>query len=464
MHGRAQKFKEVERRQHRRRQNTTTKPLAMVASHSRFRAAAQSGNLDAVKKLFERHGQSLVNGTQLLTRNTALHMASGSGHLEVVRYLVETCRAAVDAKNADEDTPLHIASQNCRTLVVQYLVEHGGANVHAVNAYGFAPGDIRLKFMSSSAKRTVIEYLESRRQLASGLAASGNVPAPSPLQIAASPVVEHVESKLSLLDEVRQGNLVQVKCLLEHECNVETRDSDGATPLLLAVTKGHSEIAHCLLQMGRANVEAANKYGQTALHIASQNGDLPLVVMLVSDFGASVHTLDNDRKTPVEFATQEGKIEVVSYFESLQRMKQTDQFQVQRDIMTTAMNGNETFAVSEDYVEYIRTDCILGTGFFGTVYKGVDKVLGGTFAIKVLHREILAGGDIEEVRQAKETFRKEQQVSDWSKHILLLNAVLLFHAASSHLRCFRLFHTFVIQTWLPSMHIASPTKFGAVAI
>jgi ankyrin repeat protein len=361
-----------------------------------------------------------------MTRNTPLHMASGSGHLEVVRYLVETCRAAVDIGNADGDTPLHLASQNCHTAVVRYLVEHGSANVHATNAYGFAPGDIRLKLMSSSTKRMVIEYLESRRQLASAFATGENVPAPSLPQIAASPVVEHLESKVSLLDEVRRGNLAQVKWLLEQECNVETRDGDGATPLLLAITKGHSEIAHCLLQMGRANVEAANNYRQTALHIASRNGDLPLVVMLVSDFGASAHALDDNGKTPFELATQEGKIEVMAFFESLKLMKQTDQFQVQRDIMTAAMNSSETLAVSEDYVEYLRTDCILGAGFFGTVYKGVDKGTGCTFAIKVLHREILAGGDVEEVRQAKETFKKEQQVSRRPKHVLILNDVLLF--------------------------------------
>ena len=60
----------------------------------------------------------------------ALQRASEKGHLEVVKYLVEECRANV---HADNDWALRLASENGHLEVVKYLVLNGGANVHALN-------------------------------------------------------------------------------------------------------------------------------------------------------------------------------------------------------------------------------------------------------------------------------------------------------------------------------------------
>ena len=59
-----------------------------------------------------------------ITRSTPLHVASSSGHLEVLRILVES-GADVNARNVTHLTPLHIASLEGNAETVQLLIERG---------------------------------------------------------------------------------------------------------------------------------------------------------------------------------------------------------------------------------------------------------------------------------------------------------------------------------------------------
>lgn len=57
-------------------------------------------------------------------RSTALHAASYNGHLDVVRYLVESAGASVTAQTGEDGwTPLHCAALNGYLPVVKYLCE-----------------------------------------------------------------------------------------------------------------------------------------------------------------------------------------------------------------------------------------------------------------------------------------------------------------------------------------------------
>jgi hypothetical protein len=54
---------------------------------------------------------------------TALHLASGDGHLEIVKYLVETCHVDKEIEDNDARTPLHHASDTGNLEIAQYLIE-----------------------------------------------------------------------------------------------------------------------------------------------------------------------------------------------------------------------------------------------------------------------------------------------------------------------------------------------------
>jgi hypothetical protein len=65
---------------------------------------------------------------------TTLHLAASSGHLEVVRFLVEK-GAKVDAMDSEMRTALHLAAQNGHSQVVSLLKEKH-ANLEAEDTDG----------------------------------------------------------------------------------------------------------------------------------------------------------------------------------------------------------------------------------------------------------------------------------------------------------------------------------------
>lgn len=79
--------------------------------------------------------------------------------------------------------------------------------------------------------------------------------------------------------------------LLQHEANIDIRDRDGATPLLLAVISGFDDGVKIMLAV-HANVDAANRLGETPLLKAVQLRNMVIARMLL-DAGANPDANDN---------------------------------------------------------------------------------------------------------------------------------------------------------------------------
>ena len=84
-------------------------------------AAAATGHLDVVKLLIERNAD--VDG-RTLTNSTPLRAAAYDGRLDIVNCLVEN-GADVNARNNFENTPLMVACYNGHMNVVTYLIKRG---------------------------------------------------------------------------------------------------------------------------------------------------------------------------------------------------------------------------------------------------------------------------------------------------------------------------------------------------
>lgn len=86
---------------------------------------------------------------------TPLHFAAAKGHLEIVTYLVETCKAKVGEKNADGWAPLHFAAQEGNLKIIQYFVEKRGVNAHEKESNGLTA----LHIASSQGHLDIVQYL-----------------------------------------------------------------------------------------------------------------------------------------------------------------------------------------------------------------------------------------------------------------------------------------------------------------
>ena len=119
---------------------------------------------------------------------------------------------------------------------------------------------------------------------------------------------------MSLLGAVSYGKVDVAKSLLEKGANVNERDPDGNTPLMIAAA-GNEYLPYPvpLVQVlidARASLEARDSKGRTALHRAAAEGKTD-VVGLLADSGALINKQANDGATPLFYAVQSGKLPVV---------------------------------------------------------------------------------------------------------------------------------------------------------
>ncbi|NBP01988.1 MAG: ankyrin repeat domain-containing protein [Proteobacteria bacterium] len=93
--------------------------------------------------------------------------------------------------------------------------------------------------------------------------------------------------------------------------DVNHKNSQGITPLMLAAHNGHPDIVRLLLKRGALVNERSKSEGFSALYLSIQNRHTPdvqyAVVKLLLEYGAAVDTIDNHKKTPLILASQYSK-------------------------------------------------------------------------------------------------------------------------------------------------------------
>uniref|UniRef100_A0A8C5H5K7 Fem-1 homolog A n=1 Tax=Gouania willdenowi TaxID=441366 RepID=A0A8C5H5K7_GOUWI len=150
---------------------------------------------------------------------TPLLVASRYGHLEVVDYLLEHCKANVELGGGPP--PLWAASAAGHLPVVKTLLKHGASVNNAT--------------LTNS----------------------------TPLRAACF-----------------DGHLSIVRYLVEHKADMEIANRHGHTCLMISCYKGHKEIAKFLLDRG-ADVNRKSVKGNTALHDCAESGSLDIMKMLL---------------------------------------------------------------------------------------------------------------------------------------------------------------------------------------
>jgi hypothetical protein len=122
----------------------------------------------------------------------------------------------------------------------------------------------------------------------------------SPAQ-ASPPYVEATRDiDLQLLDESQRDEPATVRRLLKQGANVEARDQNGFTPLVLATSSGLTSTVTVLLEAG-ANTEAKDDDGSTPLMRSAIVGNAAIAKILIRS-GANVEARDDGGRTPLILA------------------------------------------------------------------------------------------------------------------------------------------------------------------
>lgn len=93
-------------------------------------------------------------------------------------------------------------------------------------------------------------------------------------------------SRGALSHTICAGNIERVKYLVERGVDINEKDNEGSTPLILAAILGNAEVVGLLINKG-ADIEAKNAHGQTALSAAAgiRRNNIDILRLLV-DKGA----------------------------------------------------------------------------------------------------------------------------------------------------------------------------------
>ncbi|XP_023674335.1 protein fem-1 homolog A [Paramormyrops kingsleyae] len=223
--------------------------------------AARDGKLKLIQKLLSNKSPEELEALaeEKTQGGTPLLIASRYGHLEVVEYLLEHCKANVElggSVNFDGETiegapPLWAASAAGHLPVVRTLLKHG-----------------------ASVNNTTLTNS-------------------TPLRAACF-----------------DGHLEIVRYLVEHRADMEVANRHGHTCLMISCYKGHKEIAKFLLERG-ADVNRKSVKGNTALHDCAESGSLDIMKMLLK-CNARMER-DGYGMTPLLAASVTGHTNIVEY-------------------------------------------------------------------------------------------------------------------------------------------------------
>uniref|UniRef100_A0A4W3GDN1 Serine/threonine-protein phosphatase 6 regulatory ankyrin repeat subunit C-like n=1 Tax=Callorhinchus milii TaxID=7868 RepID=A0A4W3GDN1_CALMI len=184
---------------------------------------------------------------------TPLHLGAQKGYNRLVKLLVDTHGASIDALSLSKQTPLHLAAVNGQLNVCSSLLNMK-ANVNATDIHGQTP----LHLATENDHSEVVKlFLKHKPELVT----SANVEGSTCAHIAAS-----------------KGSVAAIKELLKFS-RASVTSTNTSTALHLAATGGHAEVVKVLLEAG-ASATDENAEGMNAIHLAAKNGHINVLEAL----------------------------------------------------------------------------------------------------------------------------------------------------------------------------------------
>ncbi|WP_369695319.1 ankyrin repeat domain-containing protein [Gracilinema caldarium] len=240
--------------------------------------------------------------------NTPLFEAITSGVPASVELLLEAGSDPM-ARNLNGDTPLHIAVASNQKEICNLLLTRGSA-IHAQNAAGKTPFQLAMAGSSD-----IVNTLLTKDRLS-----LSDDYGRSPLHIAilaGAPVgiiktIMELGARLNIIDSQGKTPLrlaVEVEAwdtaryLIDSGSDIFIKASDGESPADLAITKGPTVIK---VLLNSKNINNRDSMGNTLLHYAASKGNSEVITTLL-ELGAIKNIKNNDDETPYDTAKRWGR-------------------------------------------------------------------------------------------------------------------------------------------------------------
>eukprot|EP00349_Pseudokeronopsis_sp_Brazil_P004761 CAMPEP_0202970320 /NCGR_PEP_ID=MMETSP1396-20130829/16282_1 /ASSEMBLY_ACC=CAM_ASM_000872 /TAXON_ID= /ORGANISM="Pseudokeronopsis sp., Strain Brazil" /LENGTH=253 /DNA_ID=CAMNT_0049698735 /DNA_START=59 /DNA_END=820 /DNA_ORIENTATION=- len=236
----------------------------------------------------------LLAENQLPTEeNISLYHASKEGNLsEIERLLTLGAKPNFFLKPEEQKNALHVAAENGHTVAVRTLLENGAA----------------VDSLSAANQNTALNY-------AASCALVGSEMINILVEYGADPNHANAYGNTPLHESCLLGNLEVTRALIGHGASVRAQNHHGSTPLhSLSYCKNSDTecsvaIAEMLVAAGAA-VDSIDSTGQTPFLVAASMGNEQLVRWLLNQ-GANSHATDDHGRNAVGCAQFYGKDSIV---------------------------------------------------------------------------------------------------------------------------------------------------------
>ena len=284
---------------------------------------AERGHERAVVTFLE--SGAAIEAEDHLMGHTALQVSAMSGNIAIVRRLLQE-GANINSRGSTDSTPLMMAAQHGRTDVVALLLNEGASiNATLVNEESSQNAlALALDGKHTATARVLLErgaYANATSNQPSGArlihtvaknSGWGQIPNLTLLlEKGADLEAKNTDGQTPLVLGIQADNTETVEYLVEQGADLETRDANGQTPLIAAVQRHRSEILTLLLDKG-AVLEARDRHGKTALMVAAQKS-VPSTLQLLLDRGADLEARDGNDYTALVAAVRSGIVGNVEF-------------------------------------------------------------------------------------------------------------------------------------------------------
>ena len=337
------------------------------SNNSALLEASMNGDLDLVKELVggqihaSKTARDVVNESDS-AGNAAIHGAVYGNHMNVLKYLIESCNADCLSRNGIGCSPLWLAAGYGHADIFQYLLDYimkendKKTYLEALNATN-STGDTPLIAAASRGHTNVIDIIfhhvegikDDNLSMLQQILIFENKSGDTALSVATG--IGHIGTVEVLLQWSKKvdGNIIDKKnsngltplliaCERGHEGIAHTlvregacpiRDKNGASPLAVAAFCGCIDVAQKLLDIdfGKALIDVPDDSGgSTPLWLAARTGNKKMVELLLK-YGANQTIRNKDGLTPYEAASKYDKQQVIEVFEQIASTSASEQKQ-----------------------------------------------------------------------------------------------------------------------------------------
>ena len=277
--------------------------------------AALNGKLRAVKWFLERG--ATVACEEKRGWNTLHHAAQG-GDTDIIS-LIHTHLPNIESKTGEGDTPLMVAALCGKLHAVKWFLEKGATVACECNR-----GWNTLHCAAKGGDTDIISLIHTHLPNIDSKTGEGD----TPLMLAAScgklhavkwflekgatVACENNEGWNTLHYAAQGGDTDIISLIHTHLSNIESKTSNGFTPLMVAAFHGELLAVKWFLEKG-ATVACKDYRGWNTLHRAAEGGDTD-IISLIHTHLPNIDSKTGEGDTPLMLAASCGKLHAVKWF------------------------------------------------------------------------------------------------------------------------------------------------------